>query len=168
MSVTPPVVVIDGIEYPLDAYPSATIATMEFDYLHSVEEQVEELEQRGWTPEDSVTQVHREWQKTQALVNGTIARAYVVGKTDSGIVGFADDRDPVAHAWVEGRDGDLSRNDDLCDRLEWLLQRGGNVVWVRRDDTGDGIMLRQTVYMVAFTDAGVEASFVKRFPEVAA
>ena len=163
-----PVVHVDGTDYPLDSFPEATLAMLEFDCLNTDEEQVEELETRGYTPDLSIKEVHREWQKSKALVNGAISRAYEVGRVDEGIVCFAPDRDPEVLTWVESDEGDLSRNDELTERLEWLRARGNNVVWVRRADSGDGILLPQTIYMVAFTNQGLEAHFLNRYPEVAA
>jgi hypothetical protein len=163
-----PIVHIDGNDYALDSYPSAQIEMLEFDGLTTPWEQVEELEAQGYTPDESVTEVHRHWDESKALANRAINRVYELGEVDDGIVGLAPFRDPEVSTWVGSCDGDQARNEKLTQRLEWLLPRGQNVVWVRSSHTGDGIVLTQTLYMVAFTDPAVEAAFLKRFPEVAA
>ncbi len=158
---------IDGTDYLLDSYPSAQIKMLEFDMLDTAE-QVEELEEIKLTPELSVTEVHREYEASKALVNGGITRAYRLGETSSAIIGFGPNICPQVLTWVEDRDGTLTRSETLTGRLDWLVNRGNNVVWTRRSDTGDGVLLPETIYMVAFTSANTEAAFLKQFPEVVA
>lgn len=160
------VVPIEGTDYPSSAFPAAQREMFDYDMLGaSDEDYAEELAEAGFTPAECVTATHREWQKSKAIVDGRIARAYVLGIVYSAIVGFSSVQD--FRVLSEHDDRDYARDEDFERRMEWLSGKGGYVIWVRRDDTGDGIMLPQTIYSVAFTNQHLEAAFVAQFPEVA-
>ncbi|QCB39222.1 hypothetical protein E5554_16130 [Sphingobium sp. PAMC28499] len=166
MSNSEPVVPIDGTDYPLSAFPAAQREMFDYDMLGASDgDYAEELADAGFPPAECVTAAHREWQKSKAIVDGRIARAYVLGIVYTAIVGFAPARD--FQVLSEHDDRDYERDEVFERRMEWLSGKGGYVIWVRRHDTGDGIMLPQTVYSVAFTSQHLEAAFVAKFPEVA-
>lgn len=163
MTAADPIIFIDGVEYRLSDYPTAYREYLEFDMIEGEQEQAEEIEFAGFTPTDCITEVHREWQKRVAIVDGSTARAYELGTVYNGIVGFYPGGGFSVNS--ESDEEDCSPDEEFAIRLGWLDDKQGYVVWVRRDDTGDGIMLADTVYMVAFTDKALEAQFVAAFPE---
>lgn len=165
---TPPTVHVDGVDYPLSDYPDAQIELLEREGCLSDADQVDLLEDLERSPEDSVTSLHCEYHLNSALTDAGIVKVYKVGLAEEATVGYSDPRMPEIATWLATEDGKLVPNEVLDQRLQWLTYHPGNIVWVRRADTGDGILLPQTVYCAAFTDTMEEAAFLARFPEMAA
>lgn len=166
MSKSELMVPVQGAAYPLSAFPAAQREMFEFDVLAaSDDDYAEELADLNLTPDECVNATHRHWQKSQAIVDGRVARAYVLGVVYAAIVGFSPAQD--FQVLSEHDERNYERDEEFERRMEWLSGKGGYVIWVRRHDTGDGIMLPETVYSVAFTNQSLEAAFVARFPEVA-
>ena len=83
---------------------------------------------------------------------------------------FALGEDPTGGFYAHGYlDGDFEEADELRRRLDWIDQhvKGGHIVWWYRRDTGDGILLDDYQYMVAFNGPADDAAFVAAFPEAA-
>jgi hypothetical protein len=159
---------VDGIDYPLTDYPTAQIEMLEAEGYRSDADNAEFLEELERAPWDSVTALHREYQLNSALTDAGVVKVYVVGTAMEATVGYSDVRVPEIATWLENEDGILVPNEAMDERLRWLTYHPGNIVWVRRADTGDGILLPQMVYCVAFTDSMKEAAFLAQFPEIAA
>jgi len=153
----------DGSTVPLRDYPEAQLEF--FDFCgYSPKECVDQLEEMDDTPETAIDVFAREYSNAvvirQGRGNDRILRNRFLGHAEETIWAGGTSQGGDYYFRVKGCD------DAFDARTDWLCEEstGQYIISWRRHDTGDGIMLGDYAYFVAFMEEDDDVAFLAAFP----
>lgn len=120
-----------------------------------------------WHPEECPSTMVPHWAVSTAFINGQPVHGRLLGIAYECHIGVRQDGSfLILGCEREDMDDDDLSDMDVAVRLDWINDncKGGYTAWWRRRDTGDGVLLDDYAYLVAFHDPADDAAFLAAFP----